>query len=263
MSLLRLNGRDVETLGFQLLGDVALDVDASQREDVQIPERVGVTPGRVGVGVERTITLSLALDASTTIAERQPLVDALLGWVRRPGLTEIELSTAPGRVFWGLYGGHNHKARWESVAFTHGSAVIDLQYTVPDGSSRSKTLRSLGLAAGVWTEVPGLGSRPCEPRIFIPRGGTDPTVEVAYPDRTVAHSLTLDGQPPFNGWWEVDTATRRIVQAAANGNRTDVTDTAYDEGLWPVFDPALGTETLPPLVRSSRLALAYYQPLWI
>ncbi len=266
---LKLNGRDIGELSCALIEGVSLGTPTSGRELAGLPGRVGVSPDQVSTGVPRRIVIPLALRTSTDITVRQERLDDLLGWVRRPGLTEIELGTSTDRVFWGLLQDTVIDPRWKSVAWTAGPARVTLVFLVPAGVAHAKALSSVGLSADTWTDLQGLGTAPSEPRIFIPGPVVDPVLEVARPDGTVEQELTLSGTVATGGWWEVDSATRRVIERVATGERSDVTGDVYSSGSWPVFDPSFGTESLVPMARfkagriiSNHTSVAYYKANW-
>ena len=263
--LIRLSGRNVEDLSFEVASPVPRPYPALSRELLGIPGRIGVVPSRVGVGRPRSLDLVFYLDTDIAIEDRQDAVDEFTGWVLRPGLTEIRFGTQPDRVWWGLLENVTVRPRWDRMAWILGPVTATLRYTIPDGVALGTHLNSLGLFADRWTDIAGMGNAPSDCIIFM-EGGTaviDPVVEVATPDNEVVTKLTLDGTVPNNRWWEVDTYTRRIVEAnGSNGTRTDVTDDVYDSGDWPVLDPALGSESMLPRMRSSEECVVYYRAHW-
>ena len=261
---LRLNGRDVAELDAEPFDPVVGRGPGQRRNLVTVPGRMGVRPEEVSIGRPQVLALSLALSSAVEIEDRQDRIDAILAWVRRPGLTEIQLGTAPHRVWWGMLQSAQVRPRWDSVAMMRGSAVIEIAYLIASGTSEGRALTVLGLEANAWTPLTGLGTVPAEPLIFIPGGVPAPVIEVARADRSVASRLELEGQIPAGGWWELDVELRRVIQRAADGSgaRVDHTATANPSGAWPVIDPAYGLEAIPPVIRSSRPAVVYYRPRW-
>ena len=259
--LVRLNGRSLSELGVELISSVPYDFSGASRESYPVPSRYGARRSSVSVGREKRHRIMVALPATTEITNRQPQIDSLLRWL--DGLIEIELGTSTDRVLWGELEHAPVRARWESVSMTSGPVTLELDFIIETGVAVGKTLRSLGLSTTA-TGVLNLGSAPSVPRIIMRGPATNPYLVYAGPDGTVKSSLVTSGAIASGKWWECDSETDRIIEGTdSTGARTDVTDEVYSSGSWPILDRGDGTESLPPLLRASHAAIAFYTEHWL
>ena len=257
----KLNGRTLSDLGVELASAVPHDFSGAVRESYAVPNRYGAARANVSVGQEKRLRFTVTLPADTDITGRQAFLDTLLRWL--DGLIEIELGTATGRVLWGELEHAPIRARWDSVSMTSGPATLDLEFVIEKGVAVGRTLRSLGLST-TFTPVLNLGTAPSAPRVIMRGPASNPYLEYARHDGTVLARLGTTGSIESGEWWEFDAELGRVIEGTdATGARADVTDAVYSSGSWPILDRGDGAESLPPLLRASHPAIAYYVEFWL
>jgi hypothetical protein len=257
---LRINGRDIETLGLRLSDQgAAWAAPSVNRGSAPILGRVGARSSSLAAYPGGSLQLLLQLPE--TVATRRAALDKVLAWL--DGLLVLEWSDAPGRVQFGRVESNEVRARFQSVAWTvgHLSLPVTLQLDNPAAYDWSAT--SAGWGPNQRAFLP-LGTLPSLPLLTF--GDTvNATMTIEYRGQTgVLLSSLVVLNPSLSAGEElvIDCGTEQIYKVA--GSVFTPANNLYSSGSFPVFDPGDGNFEANswPTIGANFAGVATYRRVW-
>jgi phage-related protein len=236
MSILRINGRTIESLGLRLADQGAVwSTGNTERGSAPVLGRIGSRTSSLAASPGRTLNVTLPLPESPST--RRAALDKVLAHL--DGLLVLEWSDAPDRVQYGQLDRANILARFQSVAWTLGHLSIDLQIRIDNPNWFDWQATTIAGQADIDTPQP-IGTLPVAPLIrFSSISAGDITIQYKGITGAVLSSLVITdpalttGQELF-----VDCGTERIFKWT--GSAFEQANTLYQSGSFPVLDPGDG-----------------------
>jgi hypothetical protein len=257
MSILRINGRTIESLGLRLQDQGNLwSTGQTDRGSSAILGRFGQRSSAVSATPGRALNLSLPLPES--VSTRRAALDRVLAHL--DGLLVLEWLDSPGRVQYGQLERTNVLARFQSVAWTLGHLTLTMQIRIDSPTWFDWQATTIASAANVDTPIP-VGTLPTAPLIRISQTTSgDITIEYKGLTGTVLSSLVIT-DPVLAAGQElyVDCGTDRIFRWT--GSVFEPENSLYESGSFPIIDPGDGQSEygVYPTLRCTRPFLATYR----
>jgi len=260
MSLLKINGRDIESLGLRLGDQGALwSAPQAQRGSTPILGRIGSRSSSLAVSPGSTLPLLLHLPE--TVALRRAALDKVLAWM--DGLLVLEWDDAPGRVQFGRIESNEVRARFQSVAWVVGHLSLPVVVQIDTPAWFDWAAGSIVLAADTPAPVP-LGTLPTTPILTFNSSATGPiTITYRGQTGTVLSSLVLsDPSLTASQLVIVDCGTEQIF--LADGSSLTLSNNLYSSGSFPVLDPGDGDfeSATYPTIEANFPALMFFRRVW-
>jgi hypothetical protein len=253
---LRINGRDIASLGLELADQGAVwSAPASTRGNAPMLNRIGARSSALASFPGKTLTVILPLPESPST--RRAALDRVLAHL--DGLLVLEWDDAPGRVQYGQLETAEISARFQSVAWTVGHLNLPLVIRIDSPAWFEWGATTVATSANVPAPVP-LGTLPVAPLIRI-SDTTAGAITIEYRGITGAllSSLVISN-PALSSGQElfIDCGTERILKWT--GSAFEAANALFSSGSFPVLDPGDGNSELeawPTLVANRPLLIAY------
>lgn len=236
MSILRINGRTLESLGLEITDQGALwAAPQVDRGTSPILGRIGSRSSTLSSTPPKVVNLVLPLPESP--ATRRAALDKILQHM--DGLLVLEWSDAPGRVQYGRLERADVLARFNSVAWTLGHLSLPLQIRMDNPAWFDWQATTIAGQSDIDTPQP-IGTLPVAPLIrFSSTAAGNITIQYKGITGAVLSSLVIT-DPALTTGQElvVDCGTERIFKWT--GSAFEQANSLYQSGSFPVLDPGDG-----------------------
>jgi hypothetical protein len=260
MSLLKINGRDIESLGLRLGDQGSLwSAPQAQRGSTPILGRIGSRSSSLAVSPGSTLPLLLHLPE--TVALRRAALDKALAWM--DGLLVLEWDDAPGRVQFGRVESNEVRARFQSVAWVVGHLTLPVVVQIDTPAWFDWAASSVAWGPNIRTATP-LGTLPSSPLLlFSDSVSGSITIEYRGQAGTVLSSLVISNPSLTSGQMLlIDCGAEQIYKV--DGATLTLANNLYSSGSFPVLDPGDGDFEASswPTLNANFAGSATYRRVW-